>query len=955
MSEHEQLSFATGSETNDKPVVCLGLTFKNDDERREYFQEELRKKLPELKQTEGFPIGKDEDIIALSDPPYYTACPNPWVNDLIKKDTMKDNIEKQVTPYVLDVIEGKSDPLYNAHSYHTKVPHKAIMHLILHYTNPGDIIYDGFGGTGMTGVAASLCGNEKEIESLGYKITKDGTILKQSDSSWIPFSKVGTRVAFINDLSPIATFISSNYNVRNKSDLFSVQKIISEYQKKYEMLYVTSTPNLSKEDIDSLCEDFSNCNSLTEFIKLSEFHLSNGNLCLTNYTILSDNYICNNCSADFNYWEEAINHEDLSLRESYKCPSCGITLSKKNTTRSFSYSHDSILGESIKVIERAPAAVNYFNNNKKYTKPANILDKILYKKIQQFQSEITVPLTEIPMGDKTAEVKKIGLNYVHQFYTTRNLFVLSELWKVSHSNHLLKLALTSIMVKTASILHNVGLKNGKINLAGALPNAFYVPSIIAERNIFTLLNGKVDDFIRADLNRIQSNNIVSTHSSTSDNFYESLKDSIDYIFIDPPFGANLMYSELNYIWESWLGVKTNNKTEAIENKTQSKTLGDYQELMRKAFSNAYFILKPNKWITVEFSSTKATVWNVIQRALQEAGFVIANVSALNKGQGTYNAQTNPTSVKQDLIISAYKPDENNITIDSNDSSLQSESVWNFVRSHLKNLPLYQGADLKCEYIVERSPRIIYDRMISYFFQRGMEIPLSSSEFQAGISNRFSIRDGMAFLDFQAVEYDKKRHAFNNIAQVELFVSNENNAIEWLRQQLLNKPQTRQDLHPLFTKELSHIDKHEIIPELDALLVQNFLRYDNEPEVPSQIVSYFRRNYPDLRGLEPTDEKIKHKAMNRWYVPDPNKQADLEKLREKSLLREFNLYVDEMTKSKKKLKEFRTEAIRAGFKKAWSEKDYQTIVDVGNRLPEIVIQEDDKLLMYFDNAQIKLGL
>ena len=32
------------------------------------------------------------------------------------------------------------------------------MRLILHYTKPGDIVLDGFCGTGMTGVAAQMCG-----------------------------------------------------------------------------------------------------------------------------------------------------------------------------------------------------------------------------------------------------------------------------------------------------------------------------------------------------------------------------------------------------------------------------------------------------------------------------------------------------------------------------------------------------------------------------------------------------------------------------------------------------------------------------------------------------------------------------------------------------------------------------------------------------------------------------
>ena len=191
MSEHEQLSFSTGSETNDEPVVCLGLTFKNDDERRAYFREELRKKLPELKQIEGFPIGEDEDIIALSDPPYYTACPNPWINCFIEEWTKNKKINDKPyhkEPFASDVSEGKNDPFYNAHSYHTKVPHKAIVKYLKHFTEPGDIVLDGFCGTGMTGVASFTSEREEgKQDSFG-------------------------RYTILNDLSPAASFISHNYN-----------------------------------------------------------------------------------------------------------------------------------------------------------------------------------------------------------------------------------------------------------------------------------------------------------------------------------------------------------------------------------------------------------------------------------------------------------------------------------------------------------------------------------------------------------------------------------------------------------------------------------------------------------------------------------------------------------------------------------------------------------------------
>ena len=156
-SHEEELEARRG-----QPVECLGMPFDNDEKRREYFLEKLRDKLkdPAFKRIEGFPIGEDEDILALSDPPYYTACPNPFLTDFVKYYGHPYNPEGPYNrePFAVDVSEGKTDPLYKAHGYHTKVPHRAIVPSILHYTKPGDIVLDGFCGSGMTGVAAQWCG-----------------------------------------------------------------------------------------------------------------------------------------------------------------------------------------------------------------------------------------------------------------------------------------------------------------------------------------------------------------------------------------------------------------------------------------------------------------------------------------------------------------------------------------------------------------------------------------------------------------------------------------------------------------------------------------------------------------------------------------------------------------------------------------------------------------------------
>lgn len=107
--------------------------------RKDEYRARLRAFLedPSSRQIEGFPIGEIDDILALSDPPYYTACPNPFLAEIIEKwqnekSTSKAKYHRE--PFAADVSEGKNDPIYNAHSYHTKVPHKAIMRYILHYS-----------------------------------------------------------------------------------------------------------------------------------------------------------------------------------------------------------------------------------------------------------------------------------------------------------------------------------------------------------------------------------------------------------------------------------------------------------------------------------------------------------------------------------------------------------------------------------------------------------------------------------------------------------------------------------------------------------------------------------------------------------------------------------------------------------------------------------------------------
>jgi hypothetical protein len=85
------------------------------------------------------------------------------------------------------------------------------------------------------------------------------------------------------------------------------------------------------------------------------------------------------------------------------------------------------------------------------------------------------------------------------------------------------------------------------------------------------------------------------------------------------------------------------------------------------------------------------------------------------------------------------------------------------------------------------------------------------------------------------------------------------------------------------------------------------------------------------------------------VPDPNRASDLEKLRDRALLKEFEEYRES---KQRRLKVFRLEAVRAGFRRAWQQRDYATIMEVAERIPESVLQEDPKLLMWYDGARMR---
>ena len=951
-----------------EPVECLGQTFENDDARRDHYLSRLKEGLEELHaklggvafagvddavarmvavehwpmgdeaqvrslaermqradpskdllqrwmDDVGFPQGEIEDILNLSDPPWHTACPNPFLGDFVDAcgRPYEPDEPYRRKPFAVDVSEGKTHAVYRAHGYHTKVPHLAIVPSILHYTEPGDLVLDGFAGTGMTGVAAQWCGTAPE----SYR--------RELEAQWAKegFGKPrwGFRRTIQNDISPLASFIAANYCLPFDLDAFAMagRALLDDVETEFGWMYET-------------------------------LHSEGGTKGRIDYTVWSEVLRCPECAGEVVFVEEALDRMTGRVRDTFPCPDCDAELNKDRLERVFESNVDGASGDVRQHIVFRPVLIRYTVDGGTFEKKPDPDDRERIQRIAQLPLPTEVPTHRLPIDDMPhgSRLAPKGVTHVHHFFLPRSAHALALMWRRANAHievrlrHML-LFFVEQAVWTMSILNRYR-PTGYSQVNQYLTGVYYVPSQHSECSPWYVLKRKLQR-LEATFRKssVTYNSSCITTASTTGRLGIS-DNSVDYIFTDPPFGANIPYADLNILIESWHRVLTNAAPEAIVDDFKQKGLPEYQRLMQRCFEEYQRVLKPGRWITVVFHNSRNAVWTAIQEAMLAAGFVVADVRTMDKQQGSYR-QVTSTAVKQDLVISAYKPNDGLETRFTLTKGTE-EGAWDFLRTHLAQLPVFVAKDGRVEVVNERQPHLLFDRMVAFHVLRNVTVPVSVGEFLTGLTHRFPERDGMVFLPDQVVEYDKKRMAAREVAQLEIFVVDESSAVQWLKRQLERKPQSFQDLHPQFLREIAGWQKHERLPELSEMLDQNFLHYGGVGEVPSQIHTYLSTNFKELRGRPKDHPGLRAKAKGRWYVPDPNKAADVEMRRTRILLREFDEY---RRSNQKRLRLFRLEAIRAGFFKAYQDQDYTTILDVAKKIPESVLQEDQKLLLWYDQA------
>ena len=458
----------------------------------------------------------------------------------------------------------------------------------------------------------------------------------------------GTDV-ILNELSPAACFISHNFTEAIPSSEFCAAiKVISDaVEEVRRQLYTTG------------CRE---CGKDTEIL----------------YTVWSYRALCPDCKAEFLLWDHCRKYgrtvREHKILKEFPCPSCGQTVKKRSLGRTTS----------------EPVMLGYKCCGKSQVEhQLTDLDLAVINEADTgcFLEQGYFPVTELPDGVNLKQPMKHGLTSIDRFYTMRNLSAMSHLWKQVHRLSDPRLASSIAFIFTSLYQRVTRLSEYRFWGGSGNTARFNVPFIFNEANVFVTFERKaasILDHLETTAVNYKGRKAVVCNSATELNYIPD--DSVDFIFTDPPFGSNINYSEMNILWEAWLGEFTDNTREAIVNSVQGKSISDYENLMRQSLSECYRVLRKGHWMLLVFMNSSKDVWEALINAVHNAGFIIERLDIFDKQHGTFKQFVSNNTAGCDLVLHCRKQ----ASADSDDTRQKAvkrdESIIRFMAGRKDEIP-----------------------------------------------------------------------------------------------------------------------------------------------------------------------------------------------------------------------------------------------------------------------------
>ena len=568
--------------------------------------------------------------------------------------------------------------MYRAFPYPTKIAPEAIALFIAAHTRPGDTVFDGFAGSGTTGLAALLCGNPPvDVRAAAAQAGLT--------AAW------GARNAVLYELGALGAFVAATLTNPPPPAAFrsAAEDVLDAADQEIGWLYAA--------------QDLS------------------GRQGAIRHVVWSERLRCPECRSAASLWDGAVSKAPARITALWTCPHCAHRTQAGTAERLVETAPDDLLGTAWRTRVREPAWLYGRTGRTNWSRRANAGDLGLLEEIQRMALPDCVPSVEIPWGDLHRRGYHGGITHLHHFYTRRNLIVLATLWQYTASfpatmRDALRFWLLSYNAAHATIMARVVAKSSQDELVvtSAQPGVLYVSGLPVEKNLLAGLRRKLTTItsafamIHGRKGRVEVREQSSCHLDLPDH-------SIDYAFTDPPFGGNIPYAEVNFINEAWLGQYTQCADEAIISRSQNKGVADYQRLLTQSLTEVQRVLKPEGKATLAFHSSSSEVWRALQQAHTDAGFDVQCAGVLDKTQGSFK-QVTANTVRGDAVLLLQR--RANGRPSANPGA--AENPWQVAARLLQD-----ASDLPA---AERSAQTLYSRLVNHFLVRNQQVAVSAAEF-----------------------------------------------------------------------------------------------------------------------------------------------------------------------------------------------------------------------------------
>lgn len=522
------------------------------------------------------------------------------------------------------------------------------------------------------------------VEFIEHYLPNGGVVLDPFAGSGM--TGVAARTAgvdvILNELSPAACFISHNFTesvspYKFAAALKAVLSLVSDARKQ---LYTTQ------------CRE---CGKDTEIL----------------YTVWSYYVSCPMCSEDFLLWDHCRKYgrtvREHKILKEFSCPSCGEIIKKRNLSRTVA----------------EPVMLGYKCCGKAQVEhPLTKSDLAIIEKSDsgEFLKNEFYPNTVLPEGVNLNQPRKHGLTSIEKFYTSRNLSAMSHLWEAIH--RLAEPRLVSSLAFVFTSLYQRVTRLSEFRFWGGSGNTarFNVPFIFNEANVFVTFERKaasiLDHLETTAINYTGMKSVICNSATELDYLPD---DSIDFIFTDPPFGANINYSEMNILWEAWLGEFTDSKNEAIVNKSQGKDIEEYESLMEQSLSECYRVLRPGHWMLLVFMNSSEKVWGALKGAVRKSGFITERLDIFDKQHGTFKQFVSDNTAGCDLVLHCRKPRENERVVPVSKTTSVKDSLSQFMDKRNYNIPVTEYLHVARDN--EPDLRRLYSEWLAFALPRDQEL------------------------------------------------------------------------------------------------------------------------------------------------------------------------------------------------------------------------------------------